>query len=243
LVLGGRAWVLAADYDAVVAENQRLKRVIDTAADLWINLTAETPVAWEGGLDDAMAAAVAEIRDLRAENLRLRDLLREPIPEEPEANPVPPVDSVEEAWAEARLALDVNPNALGTLRAAVEATQAPLREQVQALSDRVLELEDAEKKRPEVSLWHATQLVARVEALESNEAHHVQSVWAQAEVVARLEEQIIDLRNRGATRAVRTVRTAAEKDAAGGEEGPSVEEVVAWWRQSPTPSMRRPPDE
>jgi hypothetical protein len=79
LVLGGRAWVLAADYDAMVAENQRLKRVIDTAADLWINLTAETPVAWEGGLDDAMAAAVAEIRDSRAEIERLREALEEAI--------------------------------------------------------------------------------------------------------------------------------------------------------------------
>jgi len=99
--------------------------------------------------------------------------------EEPEATPAPPVDPVEEAWKE--LAGHFGPGA-SMIRAAVEATVAPLREQVQALSDRVLDL----------------------------------------------DEQIIDLRNRGETRAVRTVRTVAEKDAAGGEEGPSVEEVLAW---------------
>jgi hypothetical protein len=79
------------------------------------------------------------------------------------ARPLKPVDPVEEAWAE--LALESNAECLGTeyirsFRAAVEATVAPLRDQVQALSDRV----------------------------------------------AELEEQIIDLRNRGATRPVRTVR-------------------------------------
>jgi hypothetical protein len=95
------------------------------------------------------------------------------------ARPLKPVDPVEEAWEKVEQWDVVE---AGHIRAAVEATLAPLREQVQALSDRVLDL----------------------------------------------DEQIIDLRNRGETRAVRTVRTVAEKDAAGGEEGPSVEEVLAW---------------
>jgi len=72
-----------------------------------------------------------------------------PIPEEPEATPTPPVDPVEEAWEMVR-----GWRSSDNIRAAVEATQAPLREQVQALSDRVA-------------------------ALEANVAHHEQSIGEQ----------------------------------------------------------------
>jgi hypothetical protein len=169
-------------------------------------------------------------------------LRKTPIPEEPEGpnildqrewggyevytNPTPPVDPVEEAWDR------VPP--VGGSRGASASTivaQAPLREQFDELCTLHARLGG-----------RVVGLEKRIEALEANVAHHEQSVWAQAEVVARLDEQIIDLRSRGTTRAVRTVRNpnpkevmpddgngpdprpvtpppVAEKDAAGGEGG------------------------
>ena len=50
------------------AEIERLRGVIDRAANAW--LTLEPPVVWEGDVGDAMKAGVKEIE-------RLRGLLRE----------------------------------------------------------------------------------------------------------------------------------------------------------------------
>ena len=60
-------------YDRLVPELAQRQNVIDAAAKHWLAL--EPGIAWEGGLDAAMAAACAEIEALRATNVRLQEAL------------------------------------------------------------------------------------------------------------------------------------------------------------------------
>ena len=62
---------LKAEFDRLVDENKKLRQVIDAAAQSWLALTPG--IAWEGGLDAAMRAAVAEIKRLRAAVLAERE--------------------------------------------------------------------------------------------------------------------------------------------------------------------------
>ena len=60
-------------YDRLVPELAQRQKVIDAAAKHWLAL--EPGIAWEGGLDAAMAAACAEIEALRADKERLEYLI------------------------------------------------------------------------------------------------------------------------------------------------------------------------
>ena len=61
-----KAWFegLKAELDRLADENAKLRQVIDAAAQSWLALNPG--IVWEGGLDAAMRAAVAEIERLRA---------------------------------------------------------------------------------------------------------------------------------------------------------------------------------
>lgn len=63
---------LAAERDALQAEVERLNHLVNDTAKHWLALTPGVP--WEGGIDQAMNAAVEEIQRLRAENENHNDL-------------------------------------------------------------------------------------------------------------------------------------------------------------------------
>ena len=51
-------------HEAPTKEIERLNGVIIATADHWLALQTEHPIAWEGAIDEAMAAACAKIREL-----------------------------------------------------------------------------------------------------------------------------------------------------------------------------------
>jgi hypothetical protein len=55
---------LIEQHEATTKEIERLKGVIIATADHWLALQTEHPIAWEGAIDEAMAAACAKIREL-----------------------------------------------------------------------------------------------------------------------------------------------------------------------------------
>jgi len=55
---------LQAHRDDLRAEVERLQDLVDRTTDAW--LQADLKIAWEGGIDAAMRAAVAEIKWLRS---------------------------------------------------------------------------------------------------------------------------------------------------------------------------------
>jgi hypothetical protein len=133
---------------------------------------------------------------------------------------------VEEAWE--------------AICASVEATVAPLREKLEAL-------EDYEEQAALVSARISQRVQAlsdRVAALEANTAHHEQAIGEQYAAVGGMAtgtrlspeaEKVYDSNPNpkevmpdGNPRPHVTPPPVAEKDAAGGEEGPSVEEVLLW---------------
>lgn len=60
---------------SLLAEVERLNKVIDETAAHWLALDVSPPVPFEGGIDGAMLAACTEITSLRADRQRVREAL------------------------------------------------------------------------------------------------------------------------------------------------------------------------
>ena len=59
-------------HEDTTKEIERLNGVIIATADHWLALQSEHPIAWEGAIDEAMAAACAKIRELTEQHEAFR---------------------------------------------------------------------------------------------------------------------------------------------------------------------------